>query len=295
MGLLATVYRPAAFGDCSRNGIQRPGQHPLPRQRRRPLRALAPRARRDHRLRTHRPPHHRPVHPCRHPPRRRRRALPDVRRQLRHRRQPLPPRPPSPRPRPLRARPRSRPFQPGRSPLTRIPASLAAAHDPPPHPGATLYVAARPNLNRPGIITIHPVGPRGGADYSHALAHLPSPVLLADCRPHHLPAATASIRRGAVRAPALSIVGLLLPARPPVDTDAMTRVVMDCRNPACWRAGSFVPFHRPTRKPFLRASYAVLHTTSLWVSSHDPRRHSTPPNPPPLAIQPRAPANAAQD
>ena len=43
--------------------------------------------------------------------------------------------------------------------------------------------AVRPNINKPGIMTVHGVGPKDGVKYGKALSHYTGPLVLSNARP----------------------------------------------------------------------------------------------------------------
>ena len=68
-------------------------------------------------------------------------------------------------------------------------------------------VAVRPNLNKPGFITMHNVGRRGGVKYGNAEVHTDRAVLLCDAYVNVNKTGERKIRSGENKHPMASIVG----------------------------------------------------------------------------------------
>ena len=70
-----------------------------------------------------------------------------------------------------------------------------------------IVIAARPDLNREGMISLHPVGPRGGVDYGRCLEKVPR-ICLKEAVPH-VSRSALRIHGGSHKFPCASLVGVV--------------------------------------------------------------------------------------
>ena len=70
--------------------------------------------------------------------------------------------------------------------------------------------AVRPNINKPGIMTVHPVGERGGIKYGKALSHYEGPLVLGNAKPAINRNAAEEVKAGRkTKHPLAAIVGVV--------------------------------------------------------------------------------------
>ena len=97
-----------------------------------------------------------------------------------------------------------------------------------PHdPNAGVRIAVRPNLNMPGYLTMHIVGPKGGIDYHHATQQTYLCVVLEDVQFHQNAKAARKIHDGAIKFPMASAVGTYVRRQQALDCDGWERVRYD--------------------------------------------------------------------
>lgn len=118
-------------------------------------------------------------------------------------------------------------------------------------------VAARPNLNKPGVLTVHPLRVRGSVNYGRRMVHLEpgACVILRDVRPD-VSSKAHLIAKGTAKFPCSSLVGTPTFMRP----DGMAHEVL--YNPRV------DPDHfreRDTGKRLRSAAYALLLERRAWV------------------------------
>lgn len=73
-----------------------------------------------------------------------------------------------------------------------------------------MIIAARPNLNIKGVLTLHEVNPGGVPQYGRALRHVEGRLCLGGAIPH-VGAAAKRIFEGASKFPVASLVGVEIP------------------------------------------------------------------------------------
>ena len=132
-------------------------------------------------------------------------------------------------------------------------------------------VAARPNLNRCGAVTLHRVGPKGGVHYHAALARGGVGVSVLIDRPvvhRHLSVAELIGRTGHYRVPCVSLVGRLVAVgetadqRVRDDLEAFEPLLLDPRDERCW-VGHDIVLARPDGSQPGDLRFAYLHRTNL--------------------------------
>ena len=122
----------------------------------------------------------------------------------------------------------------------------------------------RPNLNKKGFITLHPVGPNNGVDYSHAAYHLDKYVLLRFRGVHVSACKENAIRLKGVKQPCACVIGDLIGVLDTLtDTtywDTMPRIKYDPFET------SFTFDEQPEIGDFIVAGYD---RTFIWRQDHE--------------------------
>ena len=133
-------------------------------------------------------------------------------------------------------------------------------------------VAARPNLNKPGCLTIHPVSARGRPDYSRVLWHTqPGESILLSGVTTHVRSSAALIHAGERhKFPCAALVGRLLTGTgTDADADGIPEPMTSVSYNPRIRPDAFIIRQGPSADSPLRgAAYALLQGRQAWV--HDP-------------------------